>query len=175
MSRHILLTIVLVAVALLFSVCGEKTEKPEIPEPVKQTETQQPAAAAEPQTVDEGVAVAEEILATFDKLVAEAAALAKDKPEPADLRVKLETLYKSYEEKMKELNTKYLGLKAKDIALFGSCNGYLGENRGKHVFDKDNALSEYISYYNLEKGDQEIVQLLSKGAVKLLDIAVQQQ
>lgn len=175
MSRHFLLTIVLVAVALLFSVCGEKTEKSETQEPVKQTETQQPAAAAEPQTADEGVVVAQEILATFDKIVAEAAELAKDKPEPADLKVKLETLYKSYEEKMKELNAKYLGLKEKDIALFGSCNGYLGENRGKHIFSKDNTLSEYVSYYNLEKGDQEIVTLLSNGVVQVLNIAVQQQ
>ena len=175
MSRHFLLTIVLVAVTLLFSVCGEKTEKPEPREPVKQTETQQPAAAAEPQALDEGGAVAEEILTTFDKLVAEAAELAKDKPEPADLKVKLETLYKSYEEKMKELNAKYLGLKAKDIALFGSCNIYLGENRGKHVFKKDNAFSEYISYYELKEGGQEIVQLLSKDVVKVLNIAVQPQ
>lgn len=174
MSRHFLLTIVLVAAALLFSVCGEKTDKPETQEPAAQTETQQPTTA-EPQADDEGVTVAKEILATFDKLVAETAELAKDKPEPADLKTKLETLYKTYEEKMKELNVKYLGLKEKDIALFGSCNGYLGENRGKHVFNKDNTLSECVSYYNLQKGDQEMVQLLSNGVVKLLDIAVQQQ
>jgi len=163
--RHNLLLIVLLAgIALAFSACGGETAKQESPKPAKEIQSTQ--------TADEGVAVAKEILETFDKAVAEAAELAKTKPEAADLKPKLEALYKKYEETMKEINIKYLALKDKDIAQFGAANGYLGENRGKHVFKKDEVLAEPIRHYNL-KGDQEIVQLLSNGIVKMLDVAVQ--
>lgn len=164
MTRNLLLIILLVGIALTFPACGGETPKQESPEPAKETQSAQQA--------DEGVAVAKEILATFDKAVAEAADLAKTKPEAAELKPKLEALYKKYEETMKEINVKYLALKDKDIAQFGAANGYLGENRGKHVFKKDEVLTEPIQHYNL-KGEQEIVQLLSKEIIKMLDVAVQ--
>ena len=164
MTRNLLLTVLFVCIALTFSVCGGETPQQESPEPAKQTPSAQEA--------DEGVTVAKEILATFDKAVAEAAELAKTKPEAAEIKPKLEALYKKYEETMKEINIKYLALKDKDIRLFGAANGYLGENRGKHVFNKDKVLNEYISYY-YSKGEEEIVQLLSKEIIKMLDIAVQ--
>lgn len=141
-----------------------ETPKQESPEPAKETPSAQKA--------DEGVAVAKEILETFDKSVTEAAELAKTKPEAAELKPKLEALYKKYEETMKEINIKYLALKDKDIRLFGAANGYLGENRGKHVFKKDEVMNEHVSYY-YSKGEQEIVQLLSKEIIKMLDVAVQ--
>lgn len=168
MSRNLLLTIVIVCTALLFSVCGEKTDKPETPEPAK-TETQVTPEPAK--TEDDGVLVGKEILETFDKAVTEAAELAKEKPAPAELKPKLEELYKGYEEKMTALNTKYLALKEKDIALFGACNGYLGENRGKHVFKKDEVMYEAVNHYSSQEGGAEIVQLLSKDIVNLLEIA----
>ncbi|UCH96118.1 MAG: hypothetical protein JSV88_04490, partial [Candidatus Aminicenantes bacterium] len=120
MKRNLLLIVLLVGIALTFSVCGGETPKQESPEPAKQTPSAQKA--------DEGVTVAKEILETFDKAVAEAAELAKTKPEAAELKPKLEALYKKYEETMKELNIKYLALKDKDIRLFGAANSYLGEN-----------------------------------------------
>ena len=164
MTRNLLLIVLLVGIALIFSVCGGETPNKESPEPAAETPSTQKA--------DEGVAVAKEILETFDKAVAEAAELAKTKPEAAELKPKLEALYKKYEETMKEINIKYLALKDKDIRLFGAANGYLGENRGKHVFKKDEVLTEYINHY-YSNGDQEIVQLLSKDIIKMLDVAVQ--
>lgn len=163
MTRKLLLIVLLVGIALTFSVCGGDTPEQESPEPAKETKAAPKA--------DEGVAVAKEILETFDKAVAEAAELAKDKPETAELKPKLEALYKKYEETMKEINIKYLALKDKDIRLFGAANGYLGENRGKHVFKKDEVLNELVSHY-YSKGEQEIVQLLSKDIIKMLDVAV---
>lgn len=130
--------------------------------------------SSEPTGDSEGVLVAKEILATFDELVAEVAELASDLPDAAVLKPQLEELYTSYEPTMNELNTKYLALRDSDIAQFGECNGYLGEYRGKHVFDKDVVLTEALTYYNLELGDQEMVHLLSKRPVELLDIAVNQ-
>lgn len=164
MTRNLLLFILVVGIVLTFSACSGETPKQESPKPAKATQSTQMA--------DEGVAVAKEILETFDKAVAEAAELAKTKPEAAELKPKLEALYKKYEETMKEINVKYLALKDKDIAQFGAANSYLGENRGKHVFKKDEVLTEAIKYYNLN-GNQEIVQLLSDGIVKMLDVAVQ--
>ena len=166
MTRNLLLIVLLVCIALVFSVCGGEGEGTEegSPEPAKK-------AMTEPNK-EEGIAVAKEILETFDKAVAEAAELAKTKPEAAELKPKLEALYKKYEETMKEINTRYLALKDKDIAQFGACNGYLGENRGKHVFKKDEVLNEYVSHY-YSKGEQEIFQLLSKEIIKMLDVAVQ--
>jgi hypothetical protein len=122
----------------------------------------------------QGTAVAKEILAAFDEIVAKAADLAKAKPEPAVLKPQLEELYSSYTAKMTELNGKYLGLRDSDIAQFGECNTYLGENRGKHVAAKDNTLTPALQYYNLQLGDQEIVSLLSQKPVDLLDVAVKQ-
>ncbi len=87
------------------------------------------AGAAEGQ----GVAMAKEILGTFDEIVAKAADLAKAKPEPAVLKPQLEELYDSYTVKMTELNGKYLALRESDIAQFGECNTYLGSNRGMRV------------------------------------------
>lgn len=122
----------------------------------------------------EGVAVAKEILAAFDEVVGKAADLTQGNPEPAVLKPQLEELYASYEAKMAELNGKYLALRDADTAQWGACNSYLGENRGKHVFDKDNTLTEAYKHYNLEVGDREIVELLEKGPVELLEMAVKQ-
>jgi predicted ribosome quality control (RQC) complex YloA/Tae2 family protein len=162
MTRNLLLVVLFVGIALIFSVCGgETTEKS--PESAKETKAEQKS--------DEGVTVAKEILETFDKAVAEAAELAKTKPAAAELKPKLEALFKKYEDTMKEINVKYLALKDKDIQQFGAANGYLGENRGKHVFKKDEVLTEYVNHY-YSNGDQDIVQLLSKDIIKMLDVAV---
>ena len=132
------------------------------------SETSQAAAQGD------GVLVAEEILGVFDEIVGKAAELAKGKPEPTVLKPQLMELYDSYMPKMTELNKKYLGLRDSDTVQWGACNSHLGENRGKHVFDKDSILTEALQYYNLELGDQEIVDLLSKKPVELLDVAVKQ-
>jgi len=120
-----------------------------------------------------GEAVAKEILDVHDQAVAEIADLMKDKPEAAELKPKLETLFQKYQEKMKALNEKYLALRDEDVASFGAANGYMGENRGKHVFEKDNALVAYMNYYNMEKDERELTKFINDGLFNLLETAVE--
>ena len=121
-----------------------------------------------------GNAIVDEILDTFDQCVAEAAALAKDKPEAAALLPRLEKLYAGYGVKMAALNTRFLALRDRDIFAFRRANGYMSDNRPKRVFAKDNTLSQAIAYYNFEKGEQAVVDMLANKIVKLLDDAVKQ-
>ncbi len=121
-----------------------------------------------------GTAIVDEMLATFDQCVAEAAALAAARPEASVLLPQLEKLYAGYGEKMASLNVRFLALRDQDIFAFRQANGYMSQNRPQHVFAKDNALSQSIAYYNFEKGEQEVVDMLSRKIVKLLDQAVQQ-
>jgi hypothetical protein len=159
--------------ALVLAACGGKTPSDSAPAAQKPAPAA-PQTTAPPAADNEGVLLAKEVLTVFDEAVAEAAALTKDKPEAADLKPKLAALYDKYAAKMAEINPRYLALKTKDIRLFGSANGYMGENRGKHDFDKDNKLSDAYRYYNLEKGEKEIVDFLSHKLPALIDIAVKQ-
>jgi hypothetical protein len=118
--------------------------------------------------------IVDEILAAFDQCVAEAAALARDKPAAAELLPRLEKLYAGYGVKMAALNTRFLALRDRDIFAFRRANGYMSDNRPKHVFAKDTTLSQAIAYYNFEKGEQAVVDMLSNRIVKLLDDAVTQ-
>jgi hypothetical protein len=88
------------------------------------------------------------------------------------LQPKLDALYEKFATKMAEINPRFLALKAKDIALFGAANGYMGENRGRHVFEKDNKLGVGIAYYNFQKGEKAVVDFLSNKLPALIDIAV---
>jgi hypothetical protein len=142
--------------------CGSKSGGPE--------STNAPAASDS--VAESGEALAMEILATFDEVVAEAAKLAEGKPEGAALRPQLEELYATYEPKMADLNVRYLKLSDVEPREFGNANSYLGSNRGKHVTEKDNTLTSAVKYYNLEVGDKETVEMLTSGPVKLLEIAV---
>lgn len=164
MKRALLFSLLIFCVVLFFNACGGdggETGKTE-DKPIAQTRAE-----------SEGGLMAKEILSTFDNAVKEAVELVKDKPEPADVKPKLEALYKKYEELMKGLNTKYLALKTKDIQLFGHANWYLGENRGKHVFELNKVLGDISYFYDSTKGDKDLARLLSKDLIKLLDIAVQ--
>jgi hypothetical protein len=167
---------------VLLFVCGvlaagliscDKSKKPPTQSPPAKTSADKSAPAAAPAAAaNEGRDLAEKILATYDEAVAEAAQLAKDKPESAVLKPKLEQLIASYSPKMAELNTQYLALHTKDIKGFGQANIHLGEFRGKHIANAYNTLTPVLKYYNFEKGDKEIVQLLSSKLVALIDIAV---
>ncbi len=173
MKRNVLLILVVVCIALIFAVCGGKTEETGTPEVSEKAQAEQPAAdKTEAAEEGEGEAVAREILETFDKAVSEATEIVKDKPGAAEVKPKIEALFKKYEETMTKLNAKYLALKEKDIRLFGDANSYLGEYRGKHVFKKNQVLDEYISHYTLKKGEEEIAKMLSKDIVNLLEVAV---
>jgi len=167
MQKTILIASLCVVLAF-FAACGEKAEVPEAQASAAKTETQ--AAAAN----DAGVKIIDEILATFDQCVAQAAVLAKDKPEAAALMPQLEKLYADTGVKMAALNAKFLALRDQDIFSFRRANGYMTENRPKHVFAKDNTLSQAIAYYNFEKGEQAVVDMLSVKIVSLLDEAVKQ-
>jgi predicted small lipoprotein YifL len=148
-----------------FAACGQKAEAP--PSPAK--------TAAEAQAADDaGKAIVDEILAAFDQCAADAAALAKDKPEAAVLMPQLEKLYADYGVKMAALNARFLALRDQDVFAFRRANGYMSDNRPRHVFAKDNTLNAAYVYYNLEKGERAVVDMLSSGIVKLLDDAVRQ-
>ncbi len=161
-----MLFVYLCVAAALLTACGQKSETPQAPAAVVEKKAAVPA--------DAGVKIVDEILSVFDQCVAEAAALAKDKPEAAVLLPKLEKLYADYGVKMAALNARFLALRDQDIYLFRAANGYMSDNRPKHVFDKDNVLNQAYVYYNLEKGEQAVVDMLSNKIVRLLDDAVKQ-
>lgn len=162
----------LVGLIVLLAACGGKDK----PAADQAAAVQPQAAAAQASTTtaadDEGIQVAKEILAVYDEAAAEAASLAKDKPEAAVLKPQLEALLEKYAAKMAALNPRYLALRDKDVRLFGSANGYLGENRGLRYSENENKLKDIYAYYNLEKGEREIVDILSNKIVRLIDIAV---
>lgn len=172
MKGNLLLIVLFISFSLIFSACSGDNEKSVNAQPANESQGVQQSQQLNPD--NEGIAVAKEILDTFDKAVEEAAIILKEKPEAEILKTKLEALYKTYESKMGEINAKYLALKTKDIRLFGAANTYLGENRGKHVFKKDQVLGEYVSYYNFQKGDAQSVNLISNGIIHMLDVAVKQ-
>jgi len=169
MKKWLVLSLTLTLLMVFMACGGGEKKQEEVAAPIQE-------AVAEPTPTAEGkgVFLAKEILGMFDEIVGKVGELAKDKPEVAVLKPQLEELYSSYREKMTELNTKYLALRDSDIAQFGQCNTYLGENRGKHVFKKDTDLTGIVSHYNLQVGDQEMVKLISEEPVQLLEMAVSQ-
>ena len=119
-----------------------------------------------------GVAIAKEILQTYDMAVADISEALKDKPAAAEAKVKFEAVIAKYAPVMTEINSRYLALKSEDIALFGEANGWLGENRGKHVFKKDAAHDAILYHYmNTDKND-DMVDLLKWGLHRLLETAL---
>jgi hypothetical protein len=142
---------------------------------------QAPAAGAasvpmpsQPGNVQQGIDLAKEILANFDQAVAEAGALAAAKPEASELKPQLQALIDSYRSKMVDANVRYLELQRADPAAFAAANGYLGDNRPRHVQGLYAALDKIIAHYNLQVGDPEAVRLLSSGIIELIDAAVHQ-
>ncbi len=171
MKRGIILS-ALVLLALGLAACTKTDENPPAGDATVTTGAAQPAPGG--QATGEGQALGEEILAAFDVVIKEALDLVKGKPEPAVLKPQLQALYAKHEAKMKELNAKYKALKQKDIKEFGACNGYLGENRGKRVFEKDKVLGEFIFYYNNDKKDEEVAGFFNSRMATLIDVATAQ-
>ncbi len=168
MKRTLLMLVFVCVMLMIFMACGQKAETPQAQAAAAKTETQATAAN------NAGVKIIDEILAAFDQCVADAAALAKDKPEAAVLLPQLEKLYADYGVKMAALNGRFLALRDQDIFAFRRANGYMTDNRPKHVFNKDTILSSAYVYYNLEKGERAVVDMLSSKIVRLLDDAVKQ-
>jgi RecA/RadA recombinase len=164
-------TILLIAAVALLAACGGQ-DKPAADQPAAAKPQAPSAQAAAPAAEDEGVQMAKEILAVYDEAAAEAAGLAKSKPEAAVLKPQLEALLEKYAARMAALNPRFQDLRDKDVRLFGSANGYLGEHRGRHYAENESRLKDIYVYYNLEKGEREIVDLLSNKIVRLIDIAV---
>ncbi len=128
---------------------------------------------AEPrEPAESGEALAQEILAALDEMVAKAAALAEGKPEGAVLRAQLQQLYADYEVKMAAFNERFLKLRDIEPREFGNANSYMGSHRGPHLSKKDHTLTEAMRYYNHEIGDRETVEALTSGPARVLDIAV---
>jgi hypothetical protein len=122
----------------------------------------------------EGVLMGTEILDTFDELVGKVSEIVESKPEPAVVKPQLEELYASYEPTMQELNTRYLALRDSNLSEFQTCNGFISDNRPQRVSAITNIMVEPIKYYNFDLGAQDIVDLITKKPVELLDIAVKQ-
>ena len=119
-----------------------------------------------------GATLGAEILATFDELVGKVSETVKSQPEPAVVKPQLEELYASYEPIMKELNTRYLALKDSDATEFAACNRFLSDNRPQRVSAITNTMVEPIKHYNFDLGAQDVVDLITKKPVELLDMAV---
>lgn len=166
MIKKVTLLVFICVLLMAFAACGKKEETPQAPAAAPEVKSAVPANA--------GNAIIDEILAVFDQCVADASALAKDKPEAVVLLPQLEKLYADAGVKMAALNARFLALRDQDIFAFRRANGYMTDNRPKHVFAKDNTLSPAILYYNLEKGETAVVDMLSQKIVKLLDDAVKQ-
>jgi len=166
MSKRNMLLMLLCLTLALMAGCGKKEETPQATTAV----VEQKAGGSD----EIGTKIVDEILSTFDQCVAEAAALAKDKPEATALLPQLDKLYADYGVKMAALNARFLALKDQNIFSFRRANGYMTDNRPKHVFSKDNILGPAIAYYNFEKGEQAVVDMLSNRIVKLIDDAVKQ-
>lgn len=132
----------------------------------------EPVQTAPREPAESGEALAQEILATFDEMVAKAAALAEDKPEGEVLRPQLLELYAEYEAKMTALNERFLALRENEPREFGNANSYMHSNRGRHVSQRDHTLAEALRHYNHQVGDRETVEMLSSRASQVLDIAV---
>ncbi len=139
--------------------CGPKAERTTV-------------TTAELEAAESGEELAKEILATFDEMVAKAAALAADKPDGAVLRPQLEELYAEYEVKMAALNERFLALRDVSHREFGNANIYMGSNRGPRVSQKDHTLADALRHYNFQVGDRETVEALSRKPVQVLEIAV---
>lgn len=151
------------AMLVMFAACGKK-------EPVPKAVTSTQAQAAN----DAGKAVVDEILAAFDQCVADTSALAKDKPEAAVLTPQLEKLYADFGARMAALNARFLALRDQDVFAFRRANGYMTDNRPAHVHAMYDTLTPALQYYNQEKGETAVADLLTRGVVKLLDDAVKQ-
>ena len=118
---------------------------------------------------DAGVKLVDEILSVFDQCGADAAALAKDKPEASVLIPQLEELYEGCGAKMTALNVRFLALKDQDIFRFREANGYMSDNRIAHIDSGDTLLRPTYAYYNIEKGESVVFDMLSSQIVKLLE------
>lgn len=172
MKKSCLLFVMLIAFGLIFSACGGKEAEEAGAETTEKAAAEKSAEKGKSDLVIAGEAVAKEILETFDQLVADTVALVKDKPEPDAVKPQLEAVHAKYTEKMQELNVKYLALRDADVESWGAANGYLGENRGKHVWDRDMAVDAYIVHYRGVEGGEEVVQFLTKEIINLLEVAV---
>lgn len=140
----------------------DKAEKREVKEETAVEEKDYKAA---------GETVGKEILDTYDAAVAEIAEALADKPEPDVALERVNAIFEAYIPKMEALALKKLALLDDDIQSWGAVNSYLGENRGKRVYNKDQALSEYMNYYSIQKPDEELKNILAAKISSLIDIA----
>ncbi|MCJ7611011.1 MAG: hypothetical protein MUP19_02010 [Candidatus Aminicenantes bacterium] len=168
-------SLVIVSLLLLLAACGGSGQKTESASAAAEpaVEPQQESKPAPPDNTQAGVELAQEILAACDQAVDASLALAKDKPEAAVLKPQLSDLLEQAKPRMLEFNARYRDLQDKNAAAFAAAHRTLGENRPQHVTNMYNVLHAVYVYYNFEKGEQEIVQLLSSEIVKLIDIAIQ--
>ena len=119
----------------------------------------------------QGETVAREILAAFDAAVDEAKALLGPKPAPDAVAPQFEPLLARYREKMTALNQQYLALRA-DPPSFGAANIWLGANRGKSVFRKDNLLGTFVAHYRFFVPGPAVVEFVETSLVRLIETAV---
>lgn len=161
------LAVTLTCTALLFVVvaCGGGEES-------SQTSTSADSAAASgpSEAAQAGIAVGEEIIATYEELVMATAEALKDQPEWADVAPSLEALRDEYEGKMTELHTKFIALRDVDVESFGAAVSYVQDHRGEVIDKVYSAHDQSVVHYRLQKGETEVNEFLST-LPRLLDVA----
>jgi len=151
--------------ATLFIACGGGQEK---------SESTAPPKADEPTASDKaGVAMGTEIIETFDAAVAACADVLKDKPAWVEAQPKLDAVQEEYAGKMADLHAKHKALEGEDVFAWRTANGYISDNRPKHVHAINTAFQDVVGYYRFEKGVKGFDELLDK-LPKLLDPPVAQ-
>jgi hypothetical protein len=171
------------SLVLLVAACGDRDPPPAGPEPAApgpEVLAGGPEIPPEPETKGDAVgdyeelnargeALAKEVIAEFDAAVDAFAAALADKPDDDEGVAKLQAVYDEYLPKMEALGAKRKELPFPEAA--GGFNRYMGENRGKAVFRKDNVLGEFITHYRMMKPGPKIVEFLTTKVLELLDVA----
>lgn len=118
----------------------------------------------------EGAAVATDILASFTAAVDEVAALLKDKPAPADALPKVQAVLGRQVEAGKALRERFLALPTGPALQ--TANRTLSERRPPAVFRKDQLLGTLVFHYRYEQASPELVDVIEKQLVGLIDAAI---
>jgi len=138
------------------------------------TEAAKPAEPAGPTPAEQGQALAGEIMAAFDGLVAETTQKIAENPDAAVVMPQLQEMVQTAEPRMAELHARLMALREADIEAFGACNSHIQELRPKSAHAMDVAFAPLLMDYPGEDPDGEVKEFLSgKPLIGLLDQATE--
>lgn len=154
--------VVILSCCLSLASCGEQPATAGA-SPVNSPSPEVTAARAQ------GEALAKEVIAAFDQLVAEVAAALTSKPAEADAMPKLEAIAATWTPKMTEFAARRKLLT--DAPAKGGFFACMGEQRGKAMLRKDNTLTECFKHYRLTISAPQVTEFLDKRLPALIEIA----